>query len=167
MFINYRGTNLHALPYVTMRPVTLKNKKTGKKRTIQRVDTSQSPNDIQWLRPGWNEFPSHVWNQNKEHPGIKKMLKDKMIELLSEEVSVLVRDKNGRKKRVKQIIGLGDEEVRLKHFTEIRAIEIVKETLNRDILQRWMDEETRHKVKRTLVKQIEPLLNPGTEKDDE
>jgi hypothetical protein len=162
MMIHYGGTNIHALPHVTSVPVTLRNKKTGKKRTIMRVDTSQSPQDIQWLRPGWNEFPKEVWEQNKDHPGIVKMLKDKTIRLMAEVVTV----KEGKKK-LTMVLGQDDEQIDLKMLAEPRAIEIVKETLNRDILQRWLDEETRHKVKRALTKQIEPLLNKTQEEEDD
>ena len=162
MFIKYNDTNVHALPHVTMKTVKLKNKKTGKVRFVERVDHGQSPQDIQWLRPGWNEFPSHVWEQNKEHPGIKKMLKDKKIELLNETVVVVEG-----KKKIKKVVGMDDEEISLKLFSEARAIEICKDTLNRDILQRWIDEETRHKVKRALIKQIKPLLNEPADKDED
>ena len=162
MFIKYNNTNVHALPYVQMVPITVRNKKTGKKRTVMRIDHSQSPQDIQWLRPGWNEFPSNVWLQNQEHPSIKKMLKEKVIEVMNEKVVV----KNGKAK-VTKIVGLDDSEIDLKVFAEARAIEIVKETLNRDILQRWLDEEMRHKVKRALMKQIEPLLNNTKEEEDD
>lgn len=160
MFIKYNQTNLHALPNVTHKAVVLRNKKTGKKRTVMRVDNRQSPQDIKWLRPGWNEFPKAIWDQNKDHPGIKKMLKDKTIEIMSDTVVV----KQGRKS-LKKVVGQDDEEVSLHLFSEARSIEIVKGTLNRDILQRWIDEETRHKVKRALTKQIKPLLND--KKDDE
>lgn len=161
MFIKYNDTNVHALPYVTYRQVRLKNKKTGKARLVKRVDTTQSPQDIQWLRPGWNEFPSHIWEQNKDHPGIKRMIDEGKIEIMSEKIQV----KEG-KKLVTKIIGQTDEEVSLKHFTETRAIAIVKGTLNRDILERWLDEETRHKVKRALKKQVEPLINKTSDDED-
>lgn len=162
MMIKWNESNIHALPYVTHKQVTLRNKKTGKKRTVTQVDASQSPQDIRWLRPGWNEFPKVIWDQNKDHPGIQKMIREKKIELLAEPVVI----KEG-KKRITKIIGQDDEEVSLKHFAEVRAIEIVKGTLNRDILQRWMDEESRHKVKRALSKQIEPLLNDKKKNEDD
>lgn len=162
MMIYYGGKNVHALPHVTTVPVTLRNKKTGKKRTVMRVDTTQSPQDIQWLRPGWNEFPKHVWEQNENHPGVQKMLKDKTIRLMAEKIQI----KSGKKK-ITKVVGQDDEEIDLKLFAEARAIEIVKETLNRDILQRWLDEETRHKVKRALTKQIEPLLNNTKDEEDD
>ena len=161
MFIKYNDTNVHAIPDVQMKAVRLKNKKTGKVRIEQRLSGSQSPQDIKWLRPGWNEFPSDLWAKTKDHPGIKKMLAEKTIELLSEKVVIT----EGRKK-ITKIIGQDDEEVSLKFFNEVKAIEILKGTLNRDILQRWMDEETRHKVKRALKKQIEPLLNNTKKEED-
>ena len=52
-------------------------------------------------------------------------------------------------------------------FSAERAAEIVKQTWNRDMLQRWLDEETRHKVKRTLTKQIKPLLNESKDEDND
>lgn len=161
MMIKYNNNNVHAMPFVQQRPVTLRNRKTGKKRTVMQANFNQSPQDVQWLRPGWNEFPRHVWEQNMNHPGIQKMLKDKKIELMTDVVEI----KKG-KKTTTMPIGQDDEPVALKYFAENRAIEIVKGTLNRDILQRWLDEETRHKVKRALTKQIEPLLNkPEAESD--
>jgi hypothetical protein len=162
MMIKWNESRLHAIPYVSMKAVTLKNKKTGKKRTEMRVDGSQSPQDIKWLRPGWNEFPRHIWEQNKNHPQLMKFMKEKTIELMDDVVTI----KEGKKKIVKHV-GQDDEEVSLKWFTDSRAIEIVKGTLNREILQRWMDEETRHKVKRALTKQIEPLLNPQKKDEDD
>ena len=161
MFINYRNTNVHSIPFVKSRAVTLKNKKTGKKRTVQQIEMNQSPNDIHRLMPGWNEFPKHVWDQNKDHPSIQKMIKDKTIEVLHEEVTVKLG-----KKSIKRVIGMDDEPINLRDFSETRATQLVKETLNRDILQRWLDEETRHKVKRALTKQIEPLLNSKQDNED-
>jgi hypothetical protein len=164
MFIKYGGTNVHSLPYVTQKAVTLRNKKTGKTRTEMRVDSRQSPQEVHWLRPGWNEFPSHIWEQNKAAPSIQAMLKDGTIELMKERTKV--KDpKTG--KLVEKIIGADDREISLSFFDDKKAIDIVKNTYNRDILQRWIDEETRHKVKRVLTKQIEPLLNNTIKEDDD
>lgn len=165
MFINYRGTNVHALGYVQMKNKTLRNRRTGKIRVVQEV-ASQSPQDIVWLRPGWNEFPKMVWEQNKNHPQVLHMIKKKQIILLEEKVTVLEKDKNGRKKKITKVLGQDDSEILLRDFSEARAIEIVKETLNRDILQRWLDEEMRHRVKRSIAKQIKPLLNPQKDEDE-
>lgn len=162
MLIRYDGTNVHAMPFVAQKAVTLRNKKTGKKRTVMKLDLSQSPQDIPFLRPGWNEFPKHVWEQNRDHPGIKKMIKDKMIQVMSDVVSVKVG-----KKTIKLAIGQDDKELSLQDFSAERAAEIVKQTWNRDMLQRWLDEETRHKVKRTLTKQIKPLLNESKDEDND
>lgn len=163
MFIKYNETNCHALPHVTQRPVTLVNKKTGAKRRVMRIDTTQSPTDIKWLRPGWNEFPKAVWDQNKDHPQIQKMLRKKKIELMSEKVTIT---KGGKK--VTRVVGLEDEQIRLRWFDEKRALGIVKDTYDRELLQRWLDEESRSRVKRKLEKQITPLLaETQNEQDDE
>jgi hypothetical protein len=168
MFINYRATNCHSLPYVTYKPVRLKNKRTKKVRTEMRVDTRQSPQEVFWLRPGWNEFPKHIWEQNKDAPSIKQMLKKGTIQLLSHPVEKKVRDKKtGKKKVIKLVLGQDDAEMTLRYFDEKQAIAIVKETWNRDILQRWLDEEMRHRVKRALTKQVEPLINNSKDDDDD
>ena len=161
MFIKYNETNIHAIPHIKTKQVRLKNRKTGKVRIEDRIDGAQSPQDIKWLRPGWNEFPREVWEQNKKSPVLMQMIKDKKIEVMNETVVV-----TEGKKKVKKVVGQDDEEVSLRLFSETRALEIVKDTLNRDMLQRWMDEETRHKVKRMLAKQIKPLLN-NTKSDEE
>ena len=158
MFIKYNGTNVHAFPLVTMKTVRLKNKKTKKVRLVQKVDTNQSPQDVFWLRPGWNEFPKQVWEQNKENPGVKKMLKDGKIELMEAVVKTKVRTKAGKLKTVEKAIGQDDAEFRIKKLDEKMALAIIKDTFNREMLQRWLDEETRSRVKRALEKQINPLL---------
>lgn len=164
MFIKYNEKNVHALPHMKMTTKRLRNRKTGKVRTIQVVDSNLAPNDIKWLRPGWNEFPKDTWDQNKNNPGILKMLKAGKIEVLEEKVSFY----EGRKK-ITKVVGIDDEQVVLQQFPEPRAIKIAKETWDRGILQRWLDEETRHKVKRVLEKQIKPLLSSESEEkeDDE
>jgi len=123
MFIKYGGTNVHSLPYVTQKAVTLRNKKTGKTRTEMRVDSRHSPQEVHWLRPGWNEFPSHIWEQNKAAPSIQAMLKDGTIELMKERTKV--KDpKTG--KLVEKIIGADDREISLSFFDDKKAIDIVK-----------------------------------------
>lgn len=135
MMIKYSGTNIHALGHIEQ----------------DKTKPSYGPQDIHWLRPGWNEFPSHVWRMYEDHPEILKKLKDGTIELMDEKV---LAGKNGKKKS----IGTSDEPIDLKDLPESKAIEIVKGTYNREMLQRWLDEENRSKVKRSLEEQIKPLL---------
>lgn len=160
MFIHYKDTNVHALPHITYREKRLKNRHTGKVRVVQQIDTNQSPQDIKWLQPGWNEFPKAVWDQNKDNPQIQLMLKRGKIVVMEEKVSIL---KGG--KRVTKVVGQVDEEVRLRWFDEKRALAIVADTYNREILTRWMDEETRTRVKKKLTKQLEPLLSKADDDD--
>lgn len=151
MFIKYSGNNVHAMPYVNS---------TGK-------DLIQSPQDVQWFRPGWNEFPAAVWKQNEKNPQVQKMLQKGILEVFSQKVKVQVKDKkSGRVKTVEKVVGLDDKPIKLKYFDEKQSVEIVKGTLNREILQRWIDEERRHKVMKALRKQIEPLLNKSQDDED-
>lgn len=157
MFIHYKDTNVHALPYITYKTKRFKNKKTGKVTVKQVLDLTQSPQDIKWLRPGWNEFPSNIWEQNKENPGIKAMIAKGMIEIFDPKKAGMKKGKT-----------LGpDAEIHLTDLAEPAALKIAKQTWDRDLLQRWVDEETRHKVKRALLKQIEPLLPSEKSKDDD
>lgn len=128
MLIKYNNTNLHAL-------------------------STYDGKDIKWLKPGWNEFDSTVWVQHEKDPSIQKMIADGVIELMAEKVKV----KEGGK-TVTKVLGKSDEELNIKHLDEKKAIEVVEATWDRDMLQRWADEETRHKVKRAVDKQLKPLL---------
>jgi hypothetical protein len=115
---------------------------------------------INWLSPGWNEFPSDIWKIYENDKEIQRMLADKQIELLEEKIIT----GKGKNKTV-EIIGKSDEELHLSKLPEAKAIELIKGTLNRKMLERWIDEEVRHKVKRALVEQLKPLL-PEEEKQD-
>lgn len=162
MFIRYNETNCHAFGHINAE--ALKSLKTPSKRGAKPI--IQSPQDVVWLRPGWNEFPKEVWDQNKDHPVVKKMLKRGKIELMSYKTKVKVRGANGKLKLVERLVGADDKPVRLKYFDDKLSIKIVKQTLNRDMLQRWLDEERRHIVKKALRKQLKPLL-PNKEDDDD
>lgn len=138
MLIKYNKSNVHALGHVPSSETKI----------------AGGPQDIAWLRPGWNEFPSHIWEMYKTHPQILKMLEAKDIELMN----IQVKLKQG-KKMVTKVIGPGDSELHLMELPEPMAIKVASETLNRQMLERWADEETRHKVKRAIMKQIEPLMS--------
>jgi hypothetical protein len=166
MFIKYNGTNVHALPLISYKAVRLRNKKTGKIRIVQKVDNSQSPQQVHSLRPGWNQFPMNVWKQNESAPSIQHMLKKKIIEVMNTKVNVNVRTTSGKIKKVVKTLGQDDSPVKLKYFDEVSAMKIAKATFNRDMLQEWLDEENRSKVKRVISKQLEPLL-ATTEKSDD
>lgn len=131
MFIKYTKANLHTL-------------------------ATHDGKELAHLRPGWNEFPSRVWDENKNDAEIKRMIEDGDIVLMEDRVE----QKVGKKKIVK-IIGKTDEPVALKDLDEKRAIEVAGETFNLDMLQRWMDEETRHKVKRAIDKQVKAINSKG------
>lgn len=99
------------------------------------------------IRPGWNEFPSNVWKQYTKDSEILRMIKNKEIELMT-----------FKNQKTKKVLGQTDAEIHVTDMSEDDAIECVKGTFSRPMLQRWLDEETRHKVKRTIDKQLKPLL---------
>ncbi len=154
MLLKWNNTNVLAFPFKT--PSV-----TGDKKFMQ------SPQDVKWLQPGWNEFPKAVWEQNKAHPMLQKYVKKGTIELFSYPATIRVKGKNGKTKLKKVILGGDDRPLKLRWLDEKMAIIMVKSMFVRDILQRWTDEETRHKVKKALRKQIEPLLNTSEDEDDD
>lgn len=127
MFIQYNKNNIHALG-------------------------TPDGKEIKFLRPGWNEFPSNIFKLYEKDPEILRMIADKIIVLMNEKVTV-----NQGKKKVTKVIGQDDEEIVLKDFSDSKAVEVVGGTLNKDLLQRWDDEENRHKVKRALAAQLKKL----------
>lgn len=160
MFIKYNDTNVHALPHLNYVDKQVEHPRTGKIKTVRTLDTNQSPQDIKWLQPGWNEFPKHIWDQNKDHPQIQRMIKKGKIKLMAEKVTV---KKGG--KLVTKLVGPEDEQIKIRWFDEKRALSIVKDTYNREILQRWLDQETRTKVKKLIEKQLTPLLKTAEDDD--
>lgn len=105
-----------------------------------------APSSIHRILPGWNEFPKRVWDQYASHPDFVGMLKDGTIEIMTK----------GKKKE--PIVA--QDEFELSKFDESTAIKLVADTQNRHLLQRWLDSETRGKVKKAIDKQLKPLL-PG------
>jgi hypothetical protein len=151
MMIKYNGTNVFSMARIS----------DAKKKGV----VAQSPEDVHWLRPGWNEFPKEVWEQNKSNPAIKKMLARKVIELFAVKAKIRVRSAStGKVRLVERELGTDDMPIKLKYLDEKLAIKIVLGTLNRDMLNRWLDEERRHRVKKAIRKQVKPLL--ATEEDD-
>lgn len=114
------------------------------------------------LMPGWNEFPSKVWEHYQGHPEIQRFIDEGVIEVMDEKKV----EKKG-KKVVQKKLGLDDSPLNLKDLAEDRAIKVAKETNNRDLLERWHDAETRTKVKRALEKQLKPLQNAKSEGNQE
>lgn len=104
---------------------------------------------VHWLQPGWNEFPNKVFALYKNDPEILDMIDNGVIELMDEKVKV------GRKV---ETVGVSDAELDIRKLEEKKAVEVIKGTLNLKMLQRWADEETRHKVKRAVEAQLKPLL---------
>lgn len=157
MMIKYNGTNVHALPDLRYVEKRIKNKKTGKVRIVRTVDINQTPQDVHWLRPGWNQFPARVFEQHREHPAIKSMIEKGTIEFLPADL------KNAKGKTVKLAAATTDAEFNLADVNEKSAIEIGKATFDRELLQRWIDEESRPKVRRALEKHFDKTF--GTKKD--
>lgn len=105
------------------------------------------------LSPGWNDFPKRIWDENKDHPEILGFLEDKTIELLDEKKIVL----NGKKKTVVSI-GMDDEPLNLKDLSDGKALTIIKDTYKQDILNRWFDEDNRHKIKKAITARLKDLM---------
>lgn len=154
MFIKYNKKNVHAIG-------------------------SHDGREHKWLQPGWNEFPDEIWAQYQNDSEIKRMMDDGEIELhdhpdkdavINLQQSSYSKGEKGKKVKViekdqPRYLGEGNREV---HLTDLKdekeAISIIKATFNKKLLQRWTDEETRHKVKRELEAQIKEIDTPGKTK---
>jgi hypothetical protein len=104
---------------------------------------------MSWFQPGWNEFPADIWKQYEKNDDIIDGLENKLFE---------VYKSPGKK------TPLLAEEFNVKDMDEKTAISVVTSTWVRPLLQRWQDEETHHKVKRALDKQLKPLM-PGAKNE--
>ena len=112
--------------------------------------------DIAVLRPGWQEFPKHIFDMHKDEPSFKKLMAEGVIVVSDAAMGT-------GKKAVK--VGQADVEVHLSEIKdEKKCIEIVNGTFDRELFQRWLDEETRSKVKRAISARIKELYG---KKDEE
>lgn len=111
--------------------------------------------EIHVLRPGWQEFPKHIYDMHKD---------DKMFKEMVKKGDIVVSDvKVGAGKKA---VALAEADVEV-HLSEIKdekkCIEIVKGTFNRELLQRWLDEETRSKVKRAINERVKEVYGKKEE----
>lgn len=152
MFIQYTGTNVHAIGLIN---------KTNLKM-------NQSPQEVLGIMPGWNEIPTEIWKQNETSPAIQHLLKSGKLIVLKEKAVVMVRGKNGKKTKKAIEVGLHDKPMKLSWFKDEKFIvdTLIKKTFNRTILQRWADEEMRPKIRKALNMQLKPLLSNGRDESE-
>lgn len=112
---------------------------------------SMDAKEIKWLNPGWNDFPNRIWEQNKDSPLIKRYLAEGVLSIFNEKVTSMVG-----KKKVKTDIGMATTRLKLSDLPEALAIKVVKESYERSMLTRWLNVETRPKVKKYLETQLAP-----------
>ena len=118
------------------------------KTNVHTFPVTAEAKEVVKLKPGLNEFPSKVWKLWEKHPIVVGMIEDGDIELVN-----LKSEAKGKAKP--KVIGKDDKELRIKELSAKDAIKVVKETFDRDMLERWQAEETRHTVKKELDKALE------------
>ena len=94
------------------------------------------------LMPGTNDVSKDVWERAKKHPAIKSRIKDGKIVF------------NGAKPSDSEDLGPFEG----KNAKD--SIEVVEGTLDREVLKKWKDEETRVTVLKAIDAQIEKLTAP-------
>lgn len=135
---------------------------------------SHDGRDVLILQPGWNEGSDLIWKQYENDPEVKTFLEEGVLSLhehpeAGKEVS---RQGSGREVKEKgrstgkveiqqpRYLGEGDQEVHINQITdEKKALDIVRNTWNKKLLERWFDEETRSRVKKALDSQLKNLTN--------
>ena len=94
------------------------------------------------LMPGANEVEDEAWEKVKDFRAVKRRLE-------SGEYEVLQGKSDG-----------------IKGFTAKKAAELVKETYDMSLLEKWDSEETRPSVRKALKEQIEFMRLPAAEEEN-
>lgn len=99
--------------------------------------------------PGVNEVDPKKWAEVEKHPLVKVRLEEGILQVLSE---------GGKGKSA---------EVSLASFKDKEAVKLVKETVSKPLLEKWLAEEKRSAVKQALQEQLEEIAPPPVVKKDE
>lgn len=94
------------------------------------------------LLPGPNEVDAAAWKKASEHPIVKAWLEDGTLEAIGE-------DKPAK----------APEEL-LAALQHKEAEKTARETINVELLKKWLAKEKREKIKKAITKQIEALSAP-------
>lgn len=100
--------------------------------------------------PGVNEVDAKKWAEVEKHPLVKVRLEEGILQVLSE---------GGKGKAA---------DISLANFKEKEAVKLVKETVSKPLLEKWLDDEKRSAVKQALQEQLDEIAPPPVvKKDDE
>ena len=100
--------------------------------------------------PGVNEVDAKKWAEVEKHPLVKFRLEEGTLQVLSE----------GSKGK--------PADVSLANFKDKEALKLVKETVSKPLLEKWLADEKRSAVKQALQEQLGEIAPPPVvKKDDE
>lgn len=85
--------------------------------------------------PGINKISGEDWEEIKANPGIKKRIENKTIEIVDDREDV-------------------ESSETLKNHNSQKAIELVTQTLDKNLLEKWKELETRTTVLKAIDKQL-------------
>lgn len=96
------------------------------------------------LMPEINEIESSVWDEVKNNPVIVQMLKDKKLEVISLK----------EEKKAEDGKPVDDSKSTLDGFQYKKAVALVKNTVDRDLLKKWKSHEKRPSVLQAIDEQL-------------
>lgn len=99
--------------------------------------------------PGVNEVDPKKWAEVEKHPLVKVRLEEGILQVLSE---------GGKGKPA---------DVSLASFKEKEAVKLVKETVSKPLLEKWLADEKRGSVKDAIKAQLDEIAPPPVVKKDE
>jgi hypothetical protein len=116
------------------------------------------------LTPGVNKLEDEVWKRSAENPQIKRLIKLGKKKGGLEIVTDVMGDKEqaaaAKKAEDKQIA------IDLSGFADKEAADIVRKTLNKELLEQWAESDNRPLVRRAVEKQLKTLtIKPKKDAD--
>ena len=100
--------------------------------------------------PGVNDVDPKKWAEVEKHPLVKIRLEENILQVLSE---------GGKGKAA---------DPGLSSFKDKDAVKLVKETVSKPLLEKWLAEEKRSAVKSAIQEQLDEIAPPPVvKKDDE
>lgn len=112
----------------------------------------EEQNDSIRLLPGLNEVPAAQWKEAKEHPIIAHQIKVGVFE------EVITPEEPEAPK------GTPQSEIRLVSLAEDKAVELVHQVLDRELLLKWKADETRPDALKAIEEQLKLLELSEAEK---
>lgn len=147
MLVEWKGQG--PLSFTKPNPTIRRDNKTGK--SFKTVLTS---GDVVIMVPGINPLPTDFWKSLERNRNVQRMISDNQL-------SVIREDDGDPEKAKKEGVS-----VELQGLDVAASCDIVKKVMNKKVLDKWFEEETRRKVIVTIERQLDTLKIKPRKDDD-